>query len=229
MERYTRYFIFGLLTCLAVGCNKPTVDSKPSEQSDKPEVQSLSPEEMAKREARVQKLNEQAKKLREEGKILGPRVDIQFEVVQTEGISQDDAQRSFAFKKATLSRCYQELLMFDETVKGEISVKLSRGTDQKIEVADLTTTIKDPDFLDCAKQGFEAWRLPEQAKIEARLTFTSRPAPTAEEIRAIHGNPKHAGHDHDHQPQPPVAQPPVAQPPVAQPDPSHDDHADHAH
>lgn len=205
IRRNLQIFILGLAICLAFGCNKKADDNKTA-QPQQNNAQTQDPEEAARIAARAEKVKAQVEKLRKEGKILAPRVDLRFNVVNTnERISFDDATRSWEYKRAPISRCYQEVLLFDETVKGEMSFKLARGTDEKIEVSAFKTTIADPDFSDCIKRALNTWRLPEQAAIEASITLNSRPAPTAEEIRKIYqpnsnpGNPPHedhAGHQH---------------------------------
>lgn len=205
MKFYMTYFVAGLMACIAFGCNKPASDKPASgtSVSDNSNVQAEDSEIAARRAAREEKVRAQAEKLRKEGRMLAPRVDIQFNVTQTnERISFDDAMRSWEYKKGTMSRCYKEVLMFNEAAKGTISVKLSRGTDAKILVSNFSTTMNDPDFDDCVKQVFATWRLPEQAEIEAHLTLSARPAPTPEEIRQIYGtggnSVGHHNHDHGH-------------------------------
>lgn len=204
IKRNLRIFILGLAACLALGCNKKADDNKAA-QTQQNNAQTQDPEENARIAARAEKVKAQVEKLRKEGKILAPRVDLRFNVVNTnERISFDDATRSWEYKRAPISRCYQEVLLFDETVKGEMSFKLARGTDEKIEVSAFKTTIADPDFSDCVKRALNTWRLPEQATIEASITLSSRPAPTAEEIRQTYKprantnepHEEHAGHQH---------------------------------
>ncbi len=208
MKTYGRYIVFGLMACLACSCNKPETASPEAtaEVKKAQKAPTQSPEEAAKLAERNKKLQAQTEKLRNEGHLIAPRVDINFNVVGTnEKISFDDAHRSWEFKKNAITRCYHEVLLFNMEAKGDVSVKLARGTDANIQISEYKTSFTDPDFDDCMHRAFRAWRLPENAEISAQLTFASRPAPTADEIRQMFGSPDH--HEHDHAPKAEQAEP----------------------
>lgn len=154
----------------------------------------VDPDKLARDKARSQQLLA-------EGRIIPPRAEIIFKAGKIDGsLSVEDAERSYLFKKSAVRRCYMNELAYHSDAKGEVKAVIRYEAQQKAVVVDYTSAIQSEEFNKCLNEAISTWPLPQGVTLEVTLDFSSKPAPTLEEIRnsnrGLHGHDH--GHDHDH-------------------------------
>ena len=196
-----------ILLFALVGCNSKTAEEKAPEAKlaaeaneakdakDANAQKPVDPEKLARDRARSQQLMA-------EGKIIPPRAEIIFKAGKIDGkLSVEDAERSYIYRKNAARRCYMYELAYREEAKGVVKATIRHEAPQKSTIVDYTSAIDSEEFNSCLKEAFATWSLPEGVTLEFSLDFSSKPAPTLQEIResnrGLHGH-DHGDMDHDH-------------------------------
>lgn len=124
---------------------------------------------------------------------LPPIGSSHMEVVSTnDRISIEDAERSYLFRKSAIEHCYLIALARDESAKGFVGLTMKRDSGTEKAVLDkMETDIKTEKFEECVTNAVDRWPLPEGAQITVKIHFSSKPAPSVEELQKLRN-----GHHH---------------------------------
>ncbi len=155
-------------------------------------------EKKAQEQAEIKKNIERAKKLTKEGQYFKPITDIKFDISDIQGnLSNDDANRSYVFRKSAIKRCYLISLADDLETAGDVSMSLKYLENGKTAVENYKSTIENDDFNHCMQNAAAIWKLPPDTSMNVSFNFSSRPAPTIEDLKQLNYDHGH-GHDHAH-------------------------------
>ena len=195
MKRYI-LMILALLPAFCA-CQPSQKAEEPAAQAEaKPaESRPLQVELMDKEKA--DEIKNAAKGALEKGYHAPPRARVELNIVAVnDKISNTDAERSYAFRKSAIHRCYMTALAYEYMVQGEVKMALTHADTRVSEVSDFSSTIRTEGFESCVQEAAKSWPLPAGARIEVSLNFTSKPAPTPEELRKQFGRDDEHGDEH---------------------------------
>lgn len=189
-----------LMLCLAgmAGCGAKEVGSISGEDAVKA-APAAAPEVKAdhKDPAKYERDRAQATKLLEDGHVLAPRVVENFEVIRTnDRMSIEDGRRAFEFRKTAFRHCYREALAYNLDLKGELRMAVKYAGSGQASVERFEMSMQADGLEACFRDAASKWLLPEGAEVEFKIDYSTRAAPTPEEIRKV--NDTHGNHDHDH-------------------------------
>ncbi len=160
-------------------------DAKPAQEQAKPETPQIDQEKLERDKA-------QAQKLIVGGQVLPPVVDVSFNAESVnERLTMEDADRSFMFSQTAVRLCYKNILGYHPDAKGTVTATI-RHDESGIKIESFSNSIDVDGFESCIREALSHWRLPDGAQMSFSLDFSSKPGPTLEEFRELHGH----GHDH---------------------------------
>ncbi|MBQ9242334.1 MAG: hypothetical protein IJ165_03775 [Proteobacteria bacterium] len=191
-----------LMLCLTgmAGCGAREVGSISGEEAAKAETApAAAPEVKAEQRdpAKFERDRAQATKLLEDGHVLAPRVVENFEVIRTnDRMSIEDGRRAFEFRKTAFRHCYREALAYNLDLKGSLRMSVKYAGSGQASVEHFEMSMQADGLEACFRDAASKWLLPEGAEVEFKIDYSTRAAPTPEEIRKV--NDTHGNHDHDH-------------------------------
>lgn len=181
--------ILGLLVMIPA-CHKTETEHVPAETTQ--EVADKAAQKAASDAEAKARRDEIAQKLRAADDATPPRVMLSFETVKvSDNITFQDAETSYHFIKAGLSRCYVFAYADDHNAKGFVTLSAHREGQNKAVATEISSEIKVKDFEKCLREVTPQWLMPPNSSVTTRIHFEARPGLTTEEIRKLSPDHRH--------------------------------------
>ena len=183
-----------LLGLALAGCHAPQKDEPAPQQPKTVQKTELKSQSMTEEEIAHSK--EVIEKMRKEGRLIPPASYVEAEVLDTNKISQDDAERSFLFRKPAIHHCYMNALAENGVFNGKYTLRLKNTGTPNPEVSEVETDVPES-MAKCVATAVERWPVPDGADFKVSLVFTARER-TIDELRLAIPDDGHDHHHHHH-------------------------------